>query len=233
MKWSMVPNTRSYLSLYRDLIERDIKTEKGRLYPFFCQVGKHYFSNKTKILFVGKSVNGWVTTSRNVDHLFDKQYKNRIVNRHDQLEWVNDHPTSTNSAFWRVVRGVASEVLASEYWYHEIAWTNLYKVSPYEGNPSTNLRRRQLETCARILQLDLQTLMPDFVVFLTSDWENRFFEILGHGIDKRKFRRWDKYKTYYYQSNGRLLIHSRHPQGKPEASHIEAICQIIKNRLLY
>jgi len=229
----MVPNTEKYRPLYRELLENALGDEKGRLFPFFCQVGKDYFKNESRILFVGKSANGWVTDSRNVDILFTQSNENRIVNRTDQMEWVdalegpNPVYNTRKSAFWRVVKGISSRLLNPGNWYGEIAWTNLFKVSPIEGNPRAILRRKQLEICRRIFDLDLINLSPRIVIFLTSGWEIDFLSTDGYEIDRRAFVQWADYKTYYSHFNNRVIIHSPHPQGKPENQHIEAICKIL------
>ncbi len=232
----MVPNTEMYKPLYRQLLERDLAAESTTLCPFFCQAGKEYHNSTPRILFVGKSTNGWVTDSRNIDLLFDKNNEDRIVNRDDQMEWVktlegpNPLYNTKKSAFWRVVKRVSSYMFSAETWYTQIAWTNLFKVSPSEGNPSSALRRKQLDTCRMILSADLTNLAPTFVVFLTSEWETEFLRPSGYEIDRRAYRRWANYKTYYAHFQHKVLIHSPHPQGKPENDHMVAICGILRTQ---
>ena len=74
--------------LYQELVTcfRDEKWE-AKIYPFFIQEGKKFPMSSRKILFVGKSVNGWVTNSTDIEILFngDSEGKRKIVNRTDEM----------------------------------------------------------------------------------------------------------------------------------------------------
>ena len=54
-------------ALYQKLLENDVVDFQENLYPFYHQVGKDYFKSESRCLFVGKSINGWVTNSRDVN----------------------------------------------------------------------------------------------------------------------------------------------------------------------
>ena len=234
----MVPVPNQYKHLYNKLLNGDLKNEVG-LHPFFCQAGDKYLNTGKILLFIGKSVNGWVTESKDVNELFDPQNENRIVNRDDQLVWVKNHEGSkegynTNrSAFWRVIKAISKEITHTNEWYRYVAWSNLYKASPKDGLPSKSLRKKQLETCKDILLLDFDSLKPDCVVFLTSNWEDSFLPIGGYTNDRNQCQEWDnqKYQTCYGRCNGRLMIHSQAPGGKKEQEHADAIVEIIKKNV--
>jgi len=228
----MIRNPEDFFPLYTQLLE-DVKAVPYDLYPFFGQAGAKYHETPRKVLFVGKSVNGWVTNSRKVKDLFDRRNPDRIVNRGDQLEWVKklEGPNSVYntrmSPFWRVIKGVSSALYGEASWYKHIAWTNLYKISPERGNPPDSLRWRQLETCKKIFELEIRSLDPAVIVFLTSGWESHFLKHSPWEPRDERFFAWDRYQTRYLHAAGKLAVYSPHPQGKNGAKHIDAILKAV------
>jgi len=233
----MLPKTDEYIPYYKEMLEVNLIDETQDLHPFFCQVGNNYFNNDKKILFVGKSVNGWVTNNRNVDDLFDMNNEGRIINRNDQMEWVknlegtNDIYNTKKSAFWRVVKQFTCLVTQKNDWYNQIAWTNLYKVSPKTGNPTARLKFKQLEQAKKILFKDIEILQPSVIVFLCSGWEIQFLQNTKLSNDYKSYYEWNKYKTFYKICDRVLVIYSHHPQGKSEGSHVDALNGIINQKV--
>jgi len=231
----MIKETKVLKTLYKELYSVLPSDFEQRIYPFFVQVGKKYYETEKQCLFIGKSENGWVTDSRNVDELFDIKNENRIVNRHDQMEWVNklEGPNEVyntkKSAFWRVVKGISKAVCNKDDWYNHIAWSNLYKLSPESGNPSSWLQGIQRDNCVKILNEEINILKPKYVIFLTSNWEQFYIESFGIDVKKTKKIKWTGYETHYRNYDGKLFVQSRHPQGKDENTHIEAITKIVKD----
>lgn len=81
LKKQLIP---SYRSLLKDEFNIPI-------YPSTIQWGKNFPKEKNKgIIFVGKSVNGWITDNTQVDTLFDMNNPDRIFAREDQMEWVEN-----------------------------------------------------------------------------------------------------------------------------------------------
>ncbi len=229
----MIKDTNNLKALYKEMYHSLPNDYIHDIYPFFVQVGKKYFKTNKKCLFIGKSVNGWLTSSRDVDDFFDMNSDNCIVNRPDQMEWVNslegsgDGYNTRKSAFWRVIKNVSKAVCNEEDWFNHIAWSNLYKMSPESGNPSAFLQRVQRESCIKILNEEIKTLKPNFIIFLTSGWEGFFIDRLGLDSEKSQKTIWSDYETIYQNNNGTMIIQSMHPQGKDESSHIEALQKII------
>ena len=75
--------------LYDSLLSRFTNEEWNCYCTFFIQKGKEFDFSKNRILFIGKSVNGWISSSKSVDELFSQSNPDRIVNRDDEIEWVN------------------------------------------------------------------------------------------------------------------------------------------------
>jgi hypothetical protein len=225
-------NTAQFKDLYIDLISCVPKELENDLSIFFPQAGKKYFEENERILFIGKSVNGWVNESLDINELFDEENKSRIVNRDDEIYWVekNDHPTynSNQSSFWRVIKMISLDFYKKEDWYNYIAWTNLYKLSPaIGGNPSSSLCNLQYTQCVKILDKEINYLDPKFVIFLTSFWERDYLELIGINIEKNRLIKWDNHETYYQKYKNKIYIQSKHPQAKKETPHTNAIMKIL------
>ena len=223
--------------LYKKLVINVPKNLNQRLCVFFPQIGKNYFDLDDKLLFIGKSVNGWVTDDLDVEKLFDCKNPDRIVGRDDEIVWVEKsknpkYYNSNNSAFWRLVKSIAKKYLEKEDWYNNIVWSNMYKISPWDGgNPNAKLRKMQSKICVDILNKEIEIFNPKFIIFLTSYWETFYLKSIGYNNSENKFIKWDKYETRYQLFNGRIYILSQHPQGKKELPHKNAIINIMKNNI--
>ena len=221
--------------IYRELFEQN---NFESICTFAIQWGKNFPIEKNKgLLFIGKAVNGWVTNDKNVDNLFDKNNSDRIFERNDQMEWVNNLSGNTQgyntrkSAFWRLIKKVTNAYYP-EKWYSHIAWSNLYKIAPWEGgNPNSKLQKQQKEYCFDLLKAEINLLSPKYVIMLTSGWEWSFIEEMKKGKEFRTIakKKWGKYKTSLIEINKVKYIISHHPQGKNEWEHKNAITELINN----
>jgi hypothetical protein len=216
--------------LYRQLLEVDTREYKDEICPFFMQFGETYFRSERRCLFIGKSVNGWITNNRSVDDLFDLKNPNRIVNRDDQMAWVaklegpNDEYNTRKSSFWRLIKGISLEYIGQSDWHNHIAWSNLYKLSPYIGNPNSNLQKLQRMTCIAILNEEINILRPTNVIFFTSGWEHFYLQSIGIIASNANCIEWgNSYSLRYSIFKDISYIQTQHPQGKPEKQHIQAI----------
>ena len=203
---------------------------------FAIQWGKEFpKENNNGVLFVGKAVNGWITDDQNVENLFSIENRERIFNRKDQIEWVNELSGNTKgyntkkSAFWRVIRKVSSELYADN-WYKKIAWSNVYKIAPWNGgNPGSKMQRQQRSYCLEILKTEIETLKPEYVVMLTSGWEWFFIQELSKQNELKEVAtiKWCGYETKMFIKDNVKYIISHHPQGKKEQEHSEAIIELM------
>lgn len=225
-------------STLKPLYEKLLELKKTVDCAFCMQWGKN-FSNviNTGILFVGKSVNGWITDEKDIDILFGNGSK-RIFDRDDQMQWVDNLEgniegyNTSKSAFWRVVKTISQEFYPNN-WFSHIAWSNLYKLSPFEsGNPSNTLREKQLQLCREVLKNEIEILSPKYIVLLTSGWEKDFLCYLnGNNPTESIYKEtWDDiHQIKVYEINNRIFISSSHPQGKNEIKHIETIIKLLKS----
>jgi hypothetical protein len=217
-----------YEKLIKDVAETSICT-------FCVQWGSKFpVDEKEGILFIGKATNGWYH-SKNINELFGTNSANQIFNRDDQMKWVEENKVggynSHKSSFWRIIKRISQEKYNAEEWHSKVAWSNLYKISKETGNPSKKLQKQQIENCKAILKTEIEVLNPKFIVFLTSHWENPFFDFLTKTskIEVEKNETWTsgKHQTTAYLIDGFVYIKSLHPQGKKEDEHIEAILKLM------
>ncbi len=221
--------------IYKDLLEKGNFSEDDCI--FAAQWGKNYPpENNPRLLFVGKSVNGWIKINANIDSLFDKNNNNRIFDRSDQIEWVHnswgnkDGYNTKRSAFWRLIVKVA-ETFYSDDWYKKIAWSNLYKIAPKSGgNPSDKFQSLQREDCVKLLKEEIKVLAPEYVIMLTSGWEAPFIEDIKKGKEFKFINsyKWNKYQTTLIEIDKVKYIISCHPQGKNEREHKRAIIELMQ-----
>lgn len=204
---------------------------------FFCmQWGKRFpFENKHGLLFVGRATNGWDSWTNDeitLDGVFDC-----IFNKSDQMQWVenlegNDNGYNTNkSAFWRVVKQITQHYHPTN-WSSFIAWSNICKVAPGEGNPSDSLYETQIEICQQILKAEINVLSPKVVIFLTGkNWAGSTLRYLNHNESTKsiKKRSWGDFECKVFEIDGVFYLLSEHPQGKPEVEHVQCVIDLLKD----
>ena len=159
--------------LYKELLEQLSKEDRETTSPFCVKWGKNFpTASFSGLLFIGRATNGWGTDStESVDVLFDGDDNSRGFADPNQMSWLESHPSYNwqRSAFWRVVSNVSQSYTQGE-WFNGIAWTNLYKIAPYDGgNPSNRLCYEQLPICQKILKNEIEILSPKFVILLTGE----------------------------------------------------------------
>ncbi len=234
------------MPLYEEMLSKF--EGKGQLTTFCARWEKNFPQEKGKgILFVGRVVRkGTENTTIGIENLFSDTHKNRILQPDYSISWVESNSrvkhkkgdyNVNRSAFWQVIKGVSQKIYGkNNEWYSHIAWTNLYKVSPTVGNPTTHQEKIQLPYCVKILKAEIEVLQPKFVIFLTSRREeyNGFIKENYGTLEKLDIKKWknDKYETKLYKVNNDLyFVKSYHPQGKPIQQHIDIIYDLIKDKL--
>lgn len=62
-------------------------------------------------------------------------------------------------------------------WFESIVWSNLYKIAPtFGGNPDKALKNLTFDSCADLLNKEIEHFMPTHMFFVTGyeDWFDRF-----------------------------------------------------------
>ena len=209
-----------------------------KLAGFLAMQGNCYNGD---LMVVGRAVNGWrrFAFPRDLaDQSFRKEYASTVlksvIGDRDQcpMNWVTKKNVIAISAFWRVIRmaigGLSSQTLTKdnwpprlrECWPSHLVWSNLYKLSPWEGgNPGGRLRSIQFAGCRDLLQLELNLYRPRRLLLLTGEgWAAPFLEALSPndvGIDG--FRYVERAGWLALADEGQAyFVVAPHPQGKPE-----------------
>lgn len=177
--------------LYERLYETYQKLpDKQRASVFTCMVGNDYFKRDVRFMLVGRAANGW-------DDLYDTSSSESFgenaktyFDNHKRWEWIQKNINGklytgkddngkyfSHSRFWsyteEIYKGLADDKGdTSRIWMENIAWSNLYKISPKKGNPSSRSLRLQWDgACPDILDREIELLKPTHIVFETDyDW---------------------------------------------------------------
>lgn len=179
--------------LYCDLMNKAIREtsyETMTSYtPFIARRGSKYSAGG--LMVIGRAPNGWdddwpdegTTGGTIVPGHLDALMKKALDRDQDPMNWVLDRWNSLNdyktkrSAFWRVAKSIHAAIYGpSEQWANQIAWSNLYKLSPRAGlNPPGRLCDIQIKNCRLILAEEISRFKPGNLVFMTGTGWGRYF----------------------------------------------------------
>ena len=196
-----------------------------RAYPCMAPVvGNNYPKEpRTGFMFYGRANNGW---EEGVNDTFDTIYN-------AQLDGLYKYIEKNKSAFLRVPGRVFSEYYGDD-WLSHVVYSNLYKVSRHEKNPTDPECRVQLEYVKEIFEKEVETMSPKFVVLLTGEnWAKDFILYINGEEMPQPLETiiWDEdygYSLSVYKIDEVYYIVSEHPQGKKEDLHAEAILSIFE-----
>ncbi len=194
-----------YMKLYKDANDhnRCSKDTAGLdgLSHFVAMKGSEYGSSKVKLFVVGRAVNGWNGLNCGTKEAFAEEADSRF--RSEGFRWIADEgecfeelhniPADgekpyylSKSAFWRTTNKIwsgLSETNGGRFTDH-IAWSNLYKIAPYEkGNPTTTMCRKQFEACRDILDAEIKAYEPTHILIITG-YKNWFADKNYRGSQK-------------------------------------------------
>ena len=159
--------------------------------PFFTSV---YATdgNLPKVLFVGQETNGWGNYSNfdGTDKALIKSQefvaeftKNNIAIRDKHLK-IQDCKGYDPHIFWQFVRNVYDKTGNGIH----IIWTELDKIQYYCGNKyyklwaeDENLLNSPVENGKTLLLLEIETIKPDYIVFLTGP---KYSQSMGTALDR-------------------------------------------------
>lgn len=194
-------------------------------------VGKDY---NNKLMVVGRAGNGGIIyLDKNKSEYKDQAFVLFKEQFYNGLQWVidrwgvNDGKYNTKkSAFWRLSRRLSEELIEkNDFVINKIVYSNLYKISNYEGgNPSNKLMDVQLDICRKILLKEMELYKPEIVVFFTglgmAQW---FLQDSKNKITNINYT----YVEFVGQLNNTIIIVAQHPQGKSEQELFEEILSAI------
>lgn len=220
---------------------------------FWPGIGKKY-EDGNKLLIVGRAVNGWgdkiiptLVLDRQINELVTKAKNWEEIKRGEDcpMSWLDYNRAQKDSvyekekrynwqrsAFWRVICDITCQELEIDYnrfgWWNYIAWTNLYKISPYEGgNPPNKMRRLQEDEGRHLFELELRLLSPKSVILITDlSWAERFLSYLNCV--------YSKYEPSYSiiakgQYNDSFIYVTTRPERKKHTPFVREILYHLKN----
>ena len=209
-----------------------------QLTAFSAVQGPNY-SKDRGLMVVGRAVNQWaigwlpdkVASAEGRKEIIEDVYKEGEDKKlFTSDSWGDEEQYNTHkSAFWRVVKSVTKELQIADVekiWRDRLIYTNLYKVSPYEGgNPSDGLCSVQKEACLKLLMEEFIQWTPKWVIFLTGmNWAEPFMKYLK--VEGQSYNGLMEFsgKLFITQSNSTSnIVVAKHPWGKDERKMVDEI----------
>ncbi len=196
-----------------------------------------------ELVIIGRAVNGWDEEWYPED-VCEQEARRKIVERlfapECPMSWLmrawgvrdTGEYNARRSAFWRVSKSVVGQLgiadVESDSWASLIAWTNLYKLSPFcGGNPSERLCRLQRTFCEDLLKEELNEWQPKRTLMLTgTEWAKDFLRPPDADfteMPEMKFVQAVGTIRYPGCANPSQLVVAKHPQGEPLEPFVEEL----------
>lgn len=209
-----------------------------KLVGFLAAIGQAY---KGDLAVYGRAVNEWVgvgMTARelslpsNAERFATSTLNNDAPEHECLIRLVTDYTAYSNSsAFWRVAKKLVNRLnvgdIETPEWSSTLAWSNLYKIAPYEGgNPSERLCGIQEPKCLELFSTELSTLAPKRIVFATGlGWAGPFLNHVHGTVQTDSGSRFVEAYGEIALESGRVckFVVAPHPQGKPEEEWVDAV----------
>lgn len=136
-----------------------------------------YDGKSFRLMYVGRAVNGWERDWQrgSIDDLVEQSFKNDFDMSSIAGGVVEDKDGKkynfNRSPFWQLCKKITDMYGIKDDWSDSLAWSNLYKVAPFETkNPNNKLIKETIEGCANILNSEISYLHPTHIVFVTDAW---------------------------------------------------------------
>ncbi|MEI6817474.1 MAG: hypothetical protein WCL14_12755 [Bacteroidota bacterium] len=235
---------------------KDEETKRKEYCFFFPQVGKNYFTAKTKILFAGRAQNIWgggIFKPHDVKNKLNSIINDAInfsePNEENEcsMKWIVDCWYGTKgteyekcypdmrlnkSQFWRVIKGVTNKVQGEkEIFTESIAWTQYYKIAPKDGgNPDRHSESTPQDDnyAYDLLEREIEILKPDYLIyFIGKNWMESCFDYPDDYILEKTENKYVCGKLKIKDFATKCIIVDR-PESKPLHPFIEEVCKTIK-----
>ena len=158
-------------------------------------VGNLYEEAATKVMFVGRCLNGWEvdfsdcsTLEKTLESILEQKssfdtfvYPGGFKYEKDGKQCKYNHE---NSNFFRLIKHILEEVGESDVplhntwvkgtdsknWHQRFVWAFLYCVAPrYGGNMDWKMVKPNMAAYIRLMELQIKEYKPDVVVFITDE----------------------------------------------------------------
>lgn len=135
-------------------------------------------------MYIGRALNGWHWDFR-VEDLqkdLDGHLRKILEDKHeasdyaDRLDWVEKYwqnstmgYNTAKSQFWQVIRRVSiARSAPDEKWWHDIVWTNFFKIAPAKRNPTGKMIKVMGQASHDLLMTEIAFYQPRNVVCLSG-----------------------------------------------------------------
>jgi len=217
-----------------------VKEQKLTAAP--CLVGEQYSTQDTKVMIVGRAVNGWQedfgdcsTLEATVDSVITQNNcLNKFASKSTEDENGNIYYYA-KSPFLRMMRQLVGKFTGYEKnWQQRLVWSNLYKISPRDGgNPSWLMIRDDIPLYAELIKSEILQNKPNVVVFVTDinffdpypekQFDISFRKLLDESyIPESNFNYLCAAGTFVCDSKIKMIVCKR-PERRPIAKIIDEI----------
>jgi hypothetical protein len=180
--------TEKYNGLFTEILQSFAKnilaTEDNELIEkkfclFYPTIGEDYL-DRHELLVIGQATKGWSPeffvhdVQMNCDKLVAESIDFSIGDEGKcPLEWVNERWAElkfSHSFFWNVTYKLvkAHYNKTDKNWNNIIAWSNLMKIAPIQGNPNSWEMEAQINNAAILFKQELDDLKPKNVLIITN-----------------------------------------------------------------
>lgn len=249
-----------YEKIFQEFSAND---ELATMAHFVAIKGRCYEKNDVRLMIIGRAPNGWLQFSdysneTSFGTIAESQFRatDRMTHVNGDIiqenGWLDNrngalysfHCPSycvSNKAFWSYSKRILDSLIPvqdeQEIWPEQIAWSNLYKVSPVEiGNPAEDAMRRQQSICAEILKKELDALKPTHILLITGyDWFEPFAEVFDNvqargernvNAGKNKNRVYVEGTANY--GNAKVVVACR-PEMRDQVGYVEEVVKYLQD----
>lgn len=249
-----------YGKIFREFSEND---ELAAMAHFVAIKGKCYEENDIRLMIIGRAPNGWLQFSdysneTSFGTIAESQFwaTDRMTHANGDIiqddGWLDNrngalysfHCPSycvSNKAFWSYSKRILDFLMPiqneQEIWPEQIAWSNLYKVSPVDiGNPAEDVMQRQQKTCIEILKKELDILKPTHILLITGyEWFEPFAEVFDNvqsrgerniNVGKNKNKVYVEGTATY--GKAKVVIACR-PEMRDQTGYVQEVVKYLQN----
>lgn len=229
-----------------DAMLADVAAKGGlndeKLTVFWPMCGRRFVLGKG-LMVIGRAVNGWTEGGWTPEAFGDPGNRGAAIDEvrtkaetypRCPMSWVGesagaqDGYNTNKSPFWRIIREITKTIVpesSDDDWWSHICWSNLYKVSPWEGgNPLDRLCSAQFDSCVKLLQDELGFYRPRRVLVITGEaWYRDFVSNLG--IDASYKPRATLMVEGIARHPDQHWVFTNRPEGRPDNDSVREVLE--------
>lgn len=220
--------------------------EKQSASQFAATKGEKYDQNEVKLLLVGRAPNGWNLLDENhpTPEKMAEWADDRLYRSAECGSWVEKRGNALYAkgqsyrlgTFWNYAEEIWLRLQPPGYtedtssvWLENIAWSNLYKLSPESGNPSDESKELQKQICCEMLKEEVRAFKPTHILMMTGwdGWAENFADCFKNRDDiGRNICRGENQNKVYVEATGKIegvnTVVLCRPEFRKKASYVEA-----------